>query len=239
MRKSGSILLQMISFLVIMTLIGCATQQEYQKAFDSQHSLVQNQRTFTQSSDSIFMIAKQVFIQQGFTIESADFKSGIIKAVRNMQDKENEEFSYNIHASVDISEEAVAQSTVSLAASQQTILHRATTTWWHLLWILPIIPTGTEYQTLVVKEGNITDPGFYTDFFNSLKVAVTKHDLAVKAAAKASEKAETERVAAEKAANIKVEAGLKAVAEKTEANGLTAEKANTEKPAAEKPINNP
>jgi hypothetical protein len=223
MRKSGSILLQMISFLAIMTLIGCATQQEYQKAFDSQHSLVQNQRTFTQSSDSIFRIAKQVFIQQGFTIESADFKSGIIKAVRNMQDKKNEEFSYNIHASVDISEEAVAQSTVSLAASQQTILHRATTTWWHLLWILPIIPTGTEYQTLVVKEGNITDPGFYTDFFNSLKVAVTKHDLAVKAAAKASEKAETERVAAEKA----------------EADRVAAEKANAEKPATEKPINNP
>lgn len=239
MRKPVSKLLQMISFLAIITLIGCATQQEYQKAFDSQHSLVQNQRTFMQSSDSIFRIAKQVFIQQGFTIESADFKSGIIKAVRNMQDKKNEEFSYNIHASVDISEEAVAQSTVSLAASQQTILHRATTTWWHLLWILPIIPTGTEYQTLVVKEGNITDPGFYTDFFNSLKVAVTKHDLAVKAAAKASEKAETERVAAEKAAKIKAETEAKAAAEKAEADRVAAEKANAEKPAAEKPINNP
>jgi hypothetical protein len=240
MRQSSSRLLRMILFLAIITLIGCATnQQGYQKAFDSQSSLTQNQCTFKQSSDSIFMISKQVFIQQGFTIESADLKSGIIKAVRNMQDKENSEISYNIHASADISEVAGAETTVSLAASQQTILHRATTAWWHLLWIVPIIPTGTEYQTLVVKEGNITDPGFYTDFFNSLKVAVTKHDLAVKAAAKASEKAETERVAAEKAANIKVEAGLKAVAEKTEANGLTAEKANTEKPAAEKPINNP
>jgi hypothetical protein len=239
MRKSGSILLQMISFLAIMTLIGCATQQEYQKAFDSQHSLTQNQCTFTQSSDSIFMIAKQVFIQQGFTIESLDLKSGIIKAVRNMQDKENEEFSYNIHASVDISEEVVGQSIVSLAASQQTILHRATTTWWHLLWILPIIPTGTEYQTLPVKEGNITDPGFYTDFFNALKIAVTKHDSAVKAAAKASEKAETERVAAEKAAKIKAETEAKAAAEKAEADRIAAEKANADKPAAEKPTNNP
>ena len=42
---------------------------------------------------------------------------------------------------------------------------------------------------------------------------MTKHDLAVKAAAKASEKAETERVAAEKV--------------------------NTEKPVADNPINNP
>jgi hypothetical protein len=239
MRKSGNRLLQMTSFLAIMTLIGCATQKEYQKAFDSQHSLTQNQCTFTQSSDSIFMITKQVLIQQGFTIESADLKTGIIKAVRDMQDKEDKEYSYNIHASVDISEEVVAQSIVSLAASQQTVLHRSTTTWWHLLGILPIIPTGTEYQTLVVKEGNITDPGFYTDFFNSLKVAVTKHDLAVKAAAKASEKAETERVAAEKAAKIKAETEAKAAAEKAEADRVAAEKANTEKPAADNPINNP
>jgi hypothetical protein len=208
MRKSGSRLLQMILFVAIMSLIGCANnQQGYQKAFDSQYSLTQNRCAFTQSSDSIFMIAKQVFIQQGFTIESAELKSGIIKAVRNMEDKDNPEISYNIHASADISEVAGVQSTVSLAASQQTILHRATTTWWHLLWIIPIIPTGTEYQTLVIREGNITDPGFYTDFFNSLKVAVTKHDLAVKAAAaKVSEKAEAERVAAEKAAKIKAEA---------------------------------
>jgi hypothetical protein len=150
-----------------------------------------------------------------------------------MQDKEDHEFSYNIHASVDISEEADAQSIVSLAASQQTILHRSTYTWWHLLWILPIIPTGIEYQTVVVKEGNITDPGFYTDFFNSLKVTVTKHDMAVKAAAaKASGKAEIESVTAP-------ESETRATAEKTEANGITAEKANAEKPVAEKPTNNP
>jgi hypothetical protein len=178
-----------------------------------------------------------------------------------MQDKEDPEISYNIHASADISEVTGSETNVSLAASQQTILHRATTTWWHLLWIIPIIPTGTEYQTLVITEGNITDPGFYTDFFNSLKIAVTKHDLAVKAAAaKAAEKAEAERVTAEKAAKIKAEAAAKAAAEreemeriiaekaaklkaeaaakaaaeKAEADRIAAEKANAEKPAAGK-----
>jgi membrane protein involved in colicin uptake len=68
---------------------------------------------------------------------------------------------------------------------------------------------------------------------------VTKHDLAVKAAAKASEKAETERVAAEKAAKIKAETEAKAAAEKAEADRVAAEKANTEKPVADNPINNP
>jgi hypothetical protein len=244
-----------------MTLTGCAgNQQEYQKAFDSQHSLTQNQCAFTQSPDSIFKIVKQTFVQQGFTIESADLKSGIVKAVRNMQDKDDPEIFYNIHASADISEVTGSETTVSLAASQQTILHRATTTWWHLLWIIPTIPTGTEYQTLVITEGNITAPGFYTDFFNSLKIAVTKHEMAVKAgAAKAAEKKEAERVAAEKTAKIKAETAekaaaekaaleriiaekaaklkaeaAKAAAEKAEADRIAAEKANTDKPAAEK-----
>lgn len=227
MLKSGGRLLHFILFAAIVTLTGCASnQQGYQKAFDSQHSLTQNQSAYSQSSDSIFKIVKQTFVQQGFTVESADLKSGIVKAVRNMEDKENPEISYNIHASADISEVAAAETNVTLAASQQTILHRATTTWWHLLWILPVIPTGTEYQTLVIKEGNITEPGFYTDFFNSLKIAVTKYDLAVKiAAAKAAEKAETERIAAEKAARLKAEAEAKAAAKKAEIERFAAEKA--------------
>jgi len=242
-RKSGSRLLRGPLFVAIMALTGCANnQQGYQKAFDSQHSLTQNQCAFTQSGDAIFKIVKQTFIQQGFTVESADLKSGIIKAVRNMDDKEDPEISYNIHASADISEVAGTETTISLAASQQTILHRATTTWWHLLWILPVIPTGTEYQTLVIKEGNITEPSFYTDFFNSLKISVTKYDLASKAAAaRAAEKAEAEaikaaaeRVAAEKAAKLKAEAEAKAAAEKAEADRIAEEKAHAGKLAAEK-----
>ena len=227
MRNTGSGLLQWFLFVAMIALTGCANnQQAYQKAFDSQHSLTQNQCTFTQPPENIFKITKQVFIQQGFTIESADLKSGIVKAVRNMQDKENPEISYNISASADISEVTGSETNVSLASSQQTILHRASTTWWHLLWILPIIPTGTEYQTLVIKEGNITDPGYYSDFFNSLRIAVTKYDLAVKiAAAKAAEKAEAERVAAENAAKIKAEAEAKAAAEKVEAEKVAAENA--------------
>jgi uncharacterized cupredoxin-like copper-binding protein len=205
-------------------IAGCAgNQQGYQQAFDSQHSLTQNQSVFSQPPANLFNLSKQTFIQQGFTVESADIKSGIIKAVRNMADKDNSDISYNINVSTDISETAEAGTNVSLAASQQTILHRSTTTWWHLLWILPIIPTGTEYQTLVIKEGNITDPGFYTDYFNSLKVAATKFDLAVKvAAAKASEKAAAEKLAAEKAAQLKAEAT--AAAEKVEAERVAAEK---------------
>ena len=226
MSKSGSRLLQVFLFMAIMALIGCANNRDaYQKAFHSQNALTQNQCTFPHAADKIFMITKQVLIQQGFTIESADLKSGIIKAVRNMQDKESSDISYNIQTSVDISETNGLHSTVSLAASQQTILHRATTTWWHLFWILPLIPTGTEYQTLVIKEGNITEPSFYADYFNSLKVAVTKHDLEVKAAAmKASEKVATEKTGTENAVKVKIEDEEKVVAEKKQKQGFRQKK---------------
>jgi flagellar biosynthesis GTPase FlhF len=235
MKKTGRLLLPTFLFGALLALAGCAgDQQGYRQAFDAQHSLTQNQASFSHPAEPIFKIVKQTFTQQGFTIESADLKSGIVKAVRNMADKDDSDISYNIHVSTDISEVAGADTNVAMAASQQTVLHRSTTTWWHLLWILPIIPTGTEYQTLVIKEGNITDPVFYTDFFNSLKVAVTKYDVAVKAAAaKAAEKAEAERVAAEKAARIKAEAEAKAAAERAEAEKVAAEKAARIKAEAE------
>ncbi|MBW4056038.1 MAG: hypothetical protein HIU83_11695 [Proteobacteria bacterium] len=236
MKRDVSWLGFLYAAVAVMIFSGCAgNQQGYQKAFNSQSALTQNQCGFKQPCDAVFKIVKQTLVQQGFTIESADFKSGMVKAVRDMQDKDNPDISYNIHASVDISDVAGSETNISLAASQQTILHRSTTTWWHLLWVLPIIPTGTEYQTLVIKEGNITEPAFYTDFFNNLKIAVTKYDIAVKAAAKvAAEKAEAERIKAEKAARLKAVAEAKIAAEKAEAARIEAEKANVTKLEAEK-----
>ncbi len=219
----------------IMALIGCAGNNHYNKAFDSQTALVQNQCSFSQSADTIFKITKQIFVQRGFTLENADSKSGIMKAVRNMADKDDSEISYNIHASADISEITTDETKLSLAASQQTILHRSSLTWWKLLWIVPLIPTGTEYQTLVIKEGNITDPALYNDFCNAVKVEATKQDLAIKdAAVKAAEKAAAKAKAeAEKAEAEKAAAKIKADAIIAEASAQAAlEKAEAEKAAA-------
>jgi|GEM_PF-1633515 len=210
------VLTKLFALVVCTALTGCASQNAYQGAFNSATALTNNQKAYQQSPDALFKVTKQTFIQQGFTVENADLKSGIIKAVRNLQDKEDVEISYNIHASADISEVGQNDTNVALSASQQTVLHRSTTTWWHLLWLLPIIPTGTEYQTLVIKEGTITEPAFYTDFFNTLTVAVTKHEQSVKAAAAKEEaKAEAARIvaaqlAAEKLAADKLESEKRA-----------------------------
>lgn len=231
MRKCSN-LVKVTILSGVFALVGCASNQPYNKAFDSQNALVQNQCSFSQPADNIFKVTKQIFVQRGFTIENADMKSGIMKAVRIMADKDNSEISYNIHASADISEITTDETQLSLAASQQTILHRSSLTWWKLLWILPLFPTGTEYQTLVIKEGNITDPVLYNDFCNAVRVEATKQDVAVKAvAAKAAEKAAAKAKSDEaKAAAEKVAAKAKAEVEKAAA----AAKAAAEKAAADK-----
>ena len=83
------------AFLLLISLFGCAgPQAEYRKAFDSQHSLKENECAFTQPAESIQKLVTQTFILQGFAVDSADSKSGIIKASRKMGDKEDLELTY-------------------------------------------------------------------------------------------------------------------------------------------------
>lgn len=164
--KSISKLTVLGALASVMLLAGCASQNGYQKAFSEQTALIGNSRTYNAPADQILRTVKQALVRQGFTIEHADASTGLIKATRNMQDGSDEDVSYNIHVSADVTESPSDKATVvTLAASQQTVLHREWHTWWHLLWLIPIFPTGTEYQTVVTQEGNVTDSAFYKDFF--------------------------------------------------------------------------
>ena len=219
-------------WIVMMTLsafmvapFGCAKNDAFKRAFDAQSSLLNNQCSFTQQPESLFVAVKEVFSKQGFVIKGADQKSGIITATKNMQDPKDDEISYTITATANITEIG-DETNVSLAASQQTIVHKKDRIWWHLLWIVPLFPIGTEYQNAVVNEGDVTDPKTYTDFFAACKIAATKYDQAIKAAAlKAAEKAEAARAASEKRAQQKKDAdAAKALAEKAAADQAAEER---------------
>lgn len=210
---------------------GCASTPPQTMAFSSTTALNGNSKSFDLSSIQVMKATKQVLVTQGFTIESADLNSGLVKATRHFQDPEDEEISYNILASAYLMENSPESTTLTLSATSQTVLHREWTTWWKLLWILPLIPTGTEYQTLITKEGNITEPKLYSDFFtavgsvgSALKSAemAAAEKAAAEAAAQAAAKAEAERIAAEKAA---AEAEAKAEAEKVAAAAKAAAEA--------------
>lgn len=156
--------------VAVAALAGCAGQVGYQKAFSAQTAPVGNKHTFAQPPPQVFGTVKRTLVQQGFSIEQSDLANGLLKATRNLQDPSDKDVSYNVNVSVDVTADSAAEaSIVTLAASQQTILHREWHTWWHLLWIIPLFPTGTEYQTVVTKEGNVTDQGFYQDFFTAIE----------------------------------------------------------------------
>ncbi len=145
---------------------GCAANNGYQKAFSEQTTVRGSKQTFKASTEQTLRAVKQTLVQQGFTIDDTGSSTAIIKAERNMQDSSDKDISYNIKVSAYVSKALTEnKSSVTLAASQQTVLHRKWHTWWHLLWVLPILPTGTNYQTVVTKEGNVKDPAFYKDFF--------------------------------------------------------------------------
>jgi len=215
--------------LVVILALGCTKPVGHSAAFSGKTALTGNTRTMDLAVPQGFRAAQQVLIHQGFTIESADRNTGLIKAVRNFQDPSVPNQSYNINATTYIFEAGPASSSVTLAASQQTILHREWHTWWHLLWIIPIFPTGTEYQTVVTKEGNITDPAFYADFFTAYQSTGNEMKLAEKAAA---DKAAAEKAAEEQASAAKA-AALKAAAEQAAAEQAAAEQAAAEQAAAE------
>lgn len=219
-----------LALLAVAAFSGCAAPGGHQMAFSDKTALVGNSKQMDLTVPQTIRVTKQVLVHQGFNIESVDAASGLVKASRNFQDPVKPELSYNITASAYIFDNGPQSTSLTMSASEQTTLHREWTTWWHLLWIIPIIPTGTEYQTIVTKEGNITDPVFYTDFFT----AITAAGVEVKAADKAAEmKAAAEKAAAEKAAAEKA-AAEKAAAEKAAAEKAAAEKAAAEKAAAER-----
>jgi hypothetical protein len=160
---------------VALLVAGCADQTGYQKAFSEKAALIGNSHSVSAPADLSFRTTKVVLVRQGFTIEQADMNSGLIKAVRDLQDPDDQNVSYNITATADVTGGAAGGDTVvTLSASQQTVLHREWRDWWHLLWIIPLFPIGTEYQTVVTKEGNITDVAFYQDFFNQIDKTLEK-----------------------------------------------------------------
>ncbi len=200
-KTPSAMFTQIFALLVAIVISGCASPTGHQMAFSDKTALVGNIRHLDFSKSQAIRVSEQELIHRGFTIDNVDSNAGLIKATRNFQDTAVPEQSYIVTASVYAFESGPESCTVTLSASQQTILHREWKTWWHLLWLIPIFPTGTEYQTVVIREGNITDPGVYANFFTAITIAGENLKAAEKAAAEkaAAEKATAEKVAAEKA----------------------------------------
>ena len=152
-----------------LTLPGCSTPTGYEKAFSTTTALSGNSRSFAAPTDDVFRAVKVTLLQRGFTIEQADLQSGVVRAVRSLEDPKDPKLAYLVTATVDISGSPGGDATmVTASANEQTVLHKDSNKYYHLLGLVPI-PTGKDYQTVVRKEGTIGNPQLYKDFFDAVE----------------------------------------------------------------------
>jgi hypothetical protein len=112
----------------------------------------------------------EVIAERGWLMQQADSKSHVILATREIRDEDDKNLSHSLSATVTLVAVSEQITHVIAAANETTELHKKSHDWWHLLWLIPIFPTGTEYTTVVVNRDTVHNPQLYQDFFD----AVTK-----------------------------------------------------------------
>lgn len=172
-RYSGSSFFRGLFFLVgVFLLAACASEPSYRQAFDSSQQIQGNTESLATNPDRAWVASLQVLSQQGFMVRSADRNNAVILADREMSDQNDKNVSYQITSTVTLVPLGQNITQVSLAANQTTEFHRKQYVWWHLLWLIPLFPVGSEYTSVVTHRGTVENPEFYAGFFNNLKKAV-------------------------------------------------------------------
>ncbi|EAY57886.1 MULTISPECIES: hypothetical protein [Leptospirillum] len=166
-------------FLLVGSLFaaGCASEPSYRQAFDSSQQIEGNTESIASTPDKTWIASLQVLSQQGFMVRSADRSNDVILADREMADQNDKNVSYQITSTVTLVPLGKDITQVSLAANQTTEFHRKQYVWWHLLWLIPLFPVGSEYTSVVTHRGTVQNPEFYAGFFDNLKKAVQSKTL--------------------------------------------------------------
>ena len=158
------------SLFVVLLVVGCSSEPaHYEGAFSASQQVKGNAESISAPMDRAWGSVLEVLSQQGFLIQQADAKSHIILANREMRSKEDKDLSHTVAATVTLFPSSNQMTRVMVAANQTTELHKKSYTWWHLLWLIPVFPTGTEYTTVVVERDTVRSPQFYSDFFGAVK----------------------------------------------------------------------
>lgn len=149
---------------------GCATPTTEDHAFSEQSKIKGNSDSIPASMDVTWGSVLEVMAERGWLIQQADTKSHVILATKEIRDEDDKDISHSLSATVTLVSVSEQITHVIAAANETTELHKESHDWWHLLWLIPIFPTGTEYTTVVVNRDTVHNPQLYQDFFD----AVTK-----------------------------------------------------------------
>jgi hypothetical protein len=154
--------------LCVLLFVGCSSEPaHYEGAFSASQQVKGSSESISAPMDRAWGSVLEVLSQQGFLIQQADAKSHIL-ANREMRSKDDKDLSHTVAATVTLFSSSDQMTRVMVAANQTTELHKKSYTWWHLLWLIPVFPTGTEYTTVVVERDTVRSPQFYRDFFGAV-----------------------------------------------------------------------
>ncbi len=156
----------------LLLFAGCSSEPSYNQAFESSQEIHGNTESIAGTEERTWGATLQVLSQQGFMVRSADKANSIILADREMTDQNDKNTSYQITSTVTLVPLGTNITQVSIAANQTTEFHRKQYVWWHLLWMIPLFPVGSEYTTVVTHRGTVDNPEFYSGFFNNLKMLI-------------------------------------------------------------------
>lgn len=148
---------------------GCSTPTKPEPGFTDNEKIEGNATSIGASKDVVWASVLEVMAQRGWLIQQANPQTGLITASREIRDEEKKELSHAYTATVTIVPTSEQVTQVIAAASKTTELHKKSTKWWKLLWIIPIFPKGTEYQTVVVNRETVHSAQLYQDFFAAVK----------------------------------------------------------------------
>lgn len=147
---------------------GCATPTTQEHAFSEQNKIKGNSESISAPIDVTWGSVLEVVAERGWLIQQADTKSHVILAHREIRDEEDKDLSHSLSATVTLVPVSEQITHVIAAANETTEMHKKSYTWWHLLWLIPIFPTGTEYTTVVVNRDTVHSPQLYQDFFDAV-----------------------------------------------------------------------
>ena len=148
----------------------CSSATPYNGAFRDMNGASGNGKLVSFPENEAFNASKEALVSHGFIIDASQtsLENGLILANRKMQDASDSEVSYEITATVNLLPKDTNATFVALSANEKKIRYQKERIWWHLLWLIPIFPVGTEYHTVERPENTVTDESFYNDFFTSL-----------------------------------------------------------------------
>jgi hypothetical protein len=171
-RSGSTVIPTLLPTLACLLLLagGCATPTTQDHAFSEQNKIKGNSESIPASMDVTWGSVLEVMAERGWLMQQADTKSHVILATREIQDEDDKDLSHSLSATVTLIPVSEQITHVIAAANQTTEMHKKSHDWWHLLWLIPIFPTGTEYTTVVVSRDTVHNPQLYQDFFD----AVTK-----------------------------------------------------------------